>query len=128
MKDLHDTRLRLELQLPALVRVSSEEDLLSTDMSRAGSFEDLSATPAPRDSDEVEVFSYPGKDFLYCMVLIQGINYLGKYSILYEEHQLKNIINKSASIAVPYMYSVVLCNPCIDSPCSPAVEEGIILI
>lgn len=69
MKDLHDTRLRLELQLPALVRVSSEEDLLSTDMSRAGSFEDLSATPAPRDSDEVEVFPYSGKfslTLLYC--------------------------------------------------------------
>ncbi|KAK4304536.1 hypothetical protein Pmani_023513 [Petrolisthes manimaculis] len=58
MKDLHDTRLRLELQLPILVRVSSEEDLLSTDMSRAGSFEDLSATPAPREPDEVDVFPY----------------------------------------------------------------------
>ena len=41
---LQSTRQRLELQLPALVRGSSEEDLLSTDMSRAESFEDLNCS------------------------------------------------------------------------------------
>lgn len=46
LADLQGTRERLELQLPALVRVSSEEDLLSTDMSRAGSLEDIPGTPA----------------------------------------------------------------------------------
>ncbi|XP_071524555.1 unconventional myosin-IXb-like isoform X2 [Panulirus ornatus] len=46
LENLRDARMRLELQLPALVRVSSEEDLLSTDMSRAGSLEDIPGTPA----------------------------------------------------------------------------------
>ncbi|KAK8748447.1 hypothetical protein OTU49_016152 [Cherax quadricarinatus] len=46
LENLRDTRMRLELQLPTLVRVSSEEDLLSTDMSRAGSLEDIPGTPA----------------------------------------------------------------------------------
>lgn len=45
LEDLQDTRMRLEQQLPALVRVSSEEDLLSTDMSRAGSLEDVCGLP-----------------------------------------------------------------------------------
>ena len=47
LEHLRDTRIRLELQLPTLARVSSEEDLLSTDMSLAGSMEDISGTPAP---------------------------------------------------------------------------------
>lgn len=46
LEDLRDTRIRLEFQLPALARVSSEEDLLSTDMSLAGSMEDIYGTPA----------------------------------------------------------------------------------
>ncbi|XP_069162401.1 unconventional myosin-IXb isoform X4 [Procambarus clarkii] len=45
LENLRDTRLRLELQLPTLVRGSSEEDLLSTDMSRGGSLEDIPGTP-----------------------------------------------------------------------------------
>ncbi|KAK7086061.1 Unconventional myosin-IXb [Halocaridina rubra] len=45
ISSLQDRRHRLELELPALVRVSSEEDLLSTDMSRAGSFEDIPGIP-----------------------------------------------------------------------------------
>lgn len=47
LEDLRDTRIRLELQLPALTRVSSEEDLLSTDMSLSGSMEDIYGTPVP---------------------------------------------------------------------------------
>ncbi|XP_042236083.1 unconventional myosin-IXb-like isoform X2 [Homarus americanus] len=45
LENLRDTRMRLEFQLPVLVRVGSEEDLLSTDMSRAGSLEDIPGTP-----------------------------------------------------------------------------------
>lgn len=47
LENLRDTRIRLEIQLPALARVSSEEDLLSTDMSLAGSMEDIYGTPSP---------------------------------------------------------------------------------
>ena len=58
LSTLQDTRHRLELQVPALVRGSeSEDDLLSTDMSRAGSLEDIPGTPAsycrsPRERKE----------------------------------------------------------------------------
>ncbi|MPC21470.1 Unconventional myosin-IXa [Portunus trituberculatus] len=47
LEHLRDTRIRLELQLPTLARVSSEEDLLSTDMSLAGSMEDISGMSVP---------------------------------------------------------------------------------
>lgn len=40
--DLEDTRETLAFELPLLIRVSSEEDMLSTDMSRQGSLEDVS--------------------------------------------------------------------------------------
>ncbi|XP_066950423.1 unconventional myosin-IXb-like isoform X1 [Macrobrachium rosenbergii] len=62
LSTLQDTRHRLELQVPALVRGSeSEDDLLSTDMSRAGSYEDIPGTPAtpysrpPRERKESSV-------------------------------------------------------------------------
>lgn len=70
LEHLRDTRFRLELQLPTLARASSEEDLLSTDMSLAGSMEDISGTPAllpplgqgGKDliSEDSDAFSLPG--------------------------------------------------------------------
>ncbi|CAL4061590.1 unnamed protein product, partial [Meganyctiphanes norvegica] len=44
LADLEDTRETLALELPKLIRVSSEEDMLSTDMSRQGSLEDVSTS------------------------------------------------------------------------------------
>lgn len=41
LADLEDTRETLTSELPLLIRVSSEEDMLSTDMSRQGSMEDV---------------------------------------------------------------------------------------
>lgn len=69
LEHLRDTRIRLELQLPTLARVSSEEDLLSTDMSLAGSMEDISGMSVPltallqgcEDSDTLLLSDVTGK-------------------------------------------------------------------
>lgn len=68
LENLRDTRIRLEIQLPALARVSSEEDLLSTDMSLAGSMEDIYGTPSslgPFDHGCKETISEDSGMFLF---------------------------------------------------------------
>lgn len=66
LEHLRDTRIRLELQLPTLARVSSEEDLLSTDMSLAGSMEDISgmsvpSTPSVQGCEDSDTLLLSGK-------------------------------------------------------------------